>query len=87
MAKSTKFLTLTLDFGSKLVYDDDYDDDGNVSTYKILGSLEILAIKNSSGNIPSKFPHDLFLSLGIEKYQNLCWRSFFRDGSWLNLLC
>ena len=32
---------------SKLVYDDD-DDDGNVSTYRILGSLEILAIKNSS---------------------------------------
>ena len=31
---------------SKLVYDDDDDDDGNVSTYKILGSLEILAIKN-----------------------------------------
>ena len=29
---------------SKLVYDDD-DDDENVSTYKILGLLEILAIK------------------------------------------
>ena len=28
---------------SKLVYD---DDDENVSTYRILGSLEILAIKN-----------------------------------------
>ena len=31
-------------FFSKLVYDG--NDDGNVSTYKILGSLEILAIKN-----------------------------------------
>ena len=37
--------------------------------------------------MPSKFSHDLFLSLGIEKYQNLCWRSFFRHGLWLNLLC
>ena len=37
--------------------------------------------------MPSKFFHDLFLSLGIEKYQNLSWRSFFRDGFWLNLLC
>ena len=44
-------------------------------------------LKNSSGNIPLKFPHDLFISLGIEKYQNLCWRSFFRDGLWLNILC
>ena len=32
---------------SKLVHDDDDDDgNGNVSTNKILGSLEILAIKN-----------------------------------------
>ena len=35
---------------SKLVYDDD-DDDGNVSTYRILGSLEILAIKKESQKI------------------------------------
>ena len=33
---------------SKLVYDDEEDgeEEGNVRTYKILGSLEILAIKN-----------------------------------------
>ena len=44
-------------------------------------------LKKSLGNIPSKFPHEFFLSLGIEKQPNLCWRSFFKDGIWLNLLC
>ena len=49
----------------------------------IFFSLLYKYLKNSSGNIPSKFPHDLFLSFGIEKYQNLCWRSFLGMGlSW-----
>ena len=70
MAKTTKFLTFTLDFGSKL------------------GFFEGWCLKNSLGNISSKFYCDLYLLKIIEKWVYFLWRSFFPwDRFWLNLLC
>ena len=57
---------------SKLVYDDD-DDDENVSTYRILGSLEILAIKNyGSVKLNSNFPW-LSITSGVKISQRVIW--------------
>ena len=55
------------------MYEEEEEEEGNVRTYKILGSLEILAIKNyGSVKLNSNFPW-LSITSGVKISQRVIW--------------